>query len=157
MTIKKQLLLAALAVATIAVGATTGTALAGADKTAKPPKAAIDKMRAQLEAPSQADPDSISGMVDPAKDRGVALVLRDPATGNVLRDPATGLPQVARDAAGNVMLFKGNEVPDDQRQAQARLDAKMKRAGDGDVAAQNEINDENAKTAAAVKAHPNGK
>lgn len=73
------------------------------------------------------------------------MILRDRQTGKVLCHPATGLPQVARDEAGNVKLFKGNEVPKDQKQALAKLDEKVKRAGAGDVQAQDELNDENAR------------
>lgn len=135
-------------------GATLAAALAipavvGADSGDRPPKAAIDKMNKSLTNPS-ADG---GGIVDPAKDTGAALVLRDAATGLVLRDPATGLPQVLRDEKGNVKQVRAQEVPGEQRMAQAKNDERAKRAGDGDVQAQNELRDEATKTREAVKKH----
>ena len=149
--VKTRVLLAlgALACLVIAVAAPT---MAGGEK---PPKAAIDQMRASLARPS-GEPEAGGGIVDPAKDRGLALILRDPETGNVLRDPHTGLPLVARDENGNIKLFRAQEVPGEQRLAQAKHDEKMLRAGKGDVQAQRELAEEKEKTVNAVRAHGNG-
>lgn len=131
------------------------TALAAPAVTAdppRPPKEAVDQLNAILETPSE----NGAGVIDAAKDTGGALILRDPQTGNVLRDPATGLPLLARDENGNIKRFRAQDVPAEQRVAQARHDEKQERAAKGDVQAQKELRDEVEKTAQAVKEHPNG-
>lgn len=119
----------------------------------KPPKAAVEHLNRNLATPS---PDG-GGVVDPTKDQGAALALRDPETGFVLRDPATGLPLFARDENGNLKLFRAQEVPAEQRAAQAKMDERMIRAGKGDVKAQKELEEEAEKTRKAVRERPNGK
>ncbi len=154
---KKNKYVAATAAVVVAAAIATTAAMAANGKADKPlPRQAIDQVRNQLVDPPS-DPNSMAGIVDPAKATGFPLIERDPQTGNVVRDPATGLPQVVKDDQGNAKLFKPGDIPADQLQAQAKHEEKQARADKGDKQAQKELKDEDDLTARAIEAHPNGK
>jgi hypothetical protein len=142
-----------LAAATIIGGVVLGLAASGTadkpDRGPKPPKAAINQVRSQLERPDPLDPDSIAGQ--PRQDApGFALILRDPETGKVLREP-NGLPMVAKNPDGSTKLFTPLNVPEDQKAAQAKNEERAARAKAGDAKAKAELDDEARKTNEAIE------
>lgn len=152
----KKLTLAVTAAAAVVAVAFAAPSLAR-DAQKKPSHKAVDDIRSQLVAPSSADPNSIAGVIDPAKEKGAVLFLRDPDTGNVQRDPKTGLPAVATDDQGKIKLFKPNDVPDDQKRASTKHQQVVDAANAGDASAKATLADDVAKTKDAVAKHPNGK
>lgn len=148
---KKRTIGAALAVVIggVVFGLTTPGLADKPDRGPKPPKAAIDQMRSKLQAPDKLDPDSIGGQGRPGAS-GAALILRDPLTGDVQRE-ADGKPKLARNPDGSVALLTPEQVPEEQKQAQAKHEERVGKANAGDRAEQAHQDNENRKTADAIK------
>lgn len=146
---KAVLLIAAMTVVGVLFGLAASGSADKPDRGPKPPKAAIDQVRSQLERPDPLDPDSIAGQARQDAP-GFALILRDPETGNVLREP-NGLPMVAKNPDGSTKLFRGSDIPEDQRRAQAKNQERADRAQAGDPRAKAELDDEVNKTNEAIK------